>query len=69
LRADADKQILIKNEERLDGANISIRVLDDKIPVIKSLQNRIFDDLIVAMILSVTLESTCPTATPHQLVT
>jgi hypothetical protein len=56
---------LVQDEERLDSANASICILNDEIPVIKSLLDRIFDDLVVAMILSLTLKGTGPTPTPR----
>jgi hypothetical protein len=61
----ADKEILVQDEERLDSANAPICILNDEIPVIKSLLDRIFDDLVVAMILSLTLKRTGPTPTPR----
>jgi len=57
---DADKEILIDYEERLDRRNISVLILDDKVSVIKSLQDRILDDLVVTMILSFVLKGTGP---------
>jgi hypothetical protein len=56
---------LVQDEERLDSANAPICILNDEIPVIKSLLDRIFDDLVVAMILSLTLKRTGPTPTPR----
>jgi hypothetical protein len=69
LGTGADKEILIKDKERLDGANAPICILDDELPVIKSLQDRIFDNLVVAMILSLALKRTRPTSAMHQITT
>jgi hypothetical protein len=54
---------LVQYEERLDSANAPICILNDEIPENKSLLDRIFDDLVVAMILSLTLKRTGPTPT------
>jgi hypothetical protein len=65
----ANKEILVKNKKRLDGANAPICILDNEIPIIKSLQDRIFDNLVVAMVLSLIFKRTRPTSTMHQLIT
>jgi hypothetical protein len=69
LGAHADKEILIENKKRLDGANALVCIFDDEIAVLKSLQNRIFDNLVVAMILSPTFKCTRPAPAMHQLIT
>src|ERR1035437_3600742 len=60
-----NEEILIENKERLDSANVAVCILDGEISVFKSLQDRILDDLVIAMILSLAFESTCPTAAAH----
>ncbi len=69
LRPYADQEILIENEEWLNGDNLAVRVLNGEIPIIESLPDRIFDELVVAMILAFTSKSALPVAAVRQFST
>ena len=60
---NAGEKILFEDKERLNRLDLAITVLDGKILVVKALQDRIFDELIEAMILALADESALPMAT------
>jgi hypothetical protein len=51
------EDILIKNKERLDSANVPVCIFDGEVLVFKSFKDRVLDDLVIAMILSLAFES------------
>ena len=54
------EQVLIEQEERLDRANVALRILDDKIPVFEILPDRAFDKVVVPVILALTGKGFAP---------
>lgn len=65
----ADKHILVENKERLDRANLAMRILDRKITILESLQDRVFNDLVVSGVLSFVFKSVRPMEAVRQFVT
>jgi hypothetical protein len=64
----SDKEILIENKKWLHRANLSTRVFDCKIAVIESLKDRILNDFVIAMVLSLACESMWPMAATCQFI-
>ena len=56
----ADKHILVENKERLNRTNLAMRILDCKITILESLQDRVFNDLVVSGVLSFVFKSVGP---------
>src|SRR5690348_6085500 len=60
LRAYADREILIENEKRLNRTNLTVRVPNREIPIVEALPERILDELVISMILTLTDKSAFP---------
>src|SRR6516164_10591982 len=66
-RARSDQQIQIQKKKRLYGTNLTDRVLDDEISVIELGMERILDQFVVSMILTLVRESDPPARTALQI--
>jgi hypothetical protein len=64
---DADKKILVENEERLNRLDLAIPVLDNKIPVVESLSDRVLYQLIEAVVFALAGEGALLMVAVHQL--
>src|SRR5216684_8192076 len=65
---NSGENILVKNEERLDGLNLALMVPDGEIPIIEFRVDGVLDDFVIAVILVLRRERALPMPAISQLI-